>query len=89
MPDKNPVNAHKNGIVREPTNLSLHPGVKSRGLRAARQLGYDLSSVVEAFLERLHEQHIKRPRGSPCDYLQIEIFSRTPEKKKIKKPPRE
>jgi hypothetical protein len=71
---------HGPSTKREPTNLSLNGVIKSRALLAAQELGYDLSNLVENFLERLHEAHHRtKGKRAPGEPIEITITDRTPE----------
>lgn len=66
-------------VLREPKNLSLNRVITSRGLSVAREMGYELSEVVEKFLELLYEERRRMPKRKRGDHLQITLFDRVTE----------
>ncbi len=74
--ERKSIRAHKQPTVREPTNLTLHGATKSRAMKLARELNYELSSLVETVLDKLYEARRLKTRHLPGDYLQIQLFDR-------------
>ena len=54
---------HRKTTRQVSANVSLHPTIKQRAIVIAHEMGYDLSSMIEAMLAKIYEERRGR-RGN-------------------------